>query len=224
MISSNQLTLAEELILIILDDSSGKFFSSAKPYAIDIAIAASLIMELTLIGRIDSDSEKLFVISNVPTGNYILDDTLAEISAEKTTLPTSDWITRIGKKGESLNQLIINGLVSRGILISIDKRLLWVFKTRVYPPSSGIEEREIRARVKQLIYSTEIPNPRDSLIVGLLHATSLINHLLTLDELDKLKVRIDNIVNLEEINRSLDSAVKEAWQKIISSAPLISIW
>lgn len=221
--SSNQLTLAEELLLITLDDSSGKLFSSAKPFAIDIAIAASLIMELTLNGRIDTDSEKLFVISNAPTGNQILDDTLAEINAEKTSLPTSAWISRIGKKGESLNQLIIKSLVDRGVLKSVEKRLLWVFKTRVYPPASGIEEREVRARVMQLINSDEIPNPRDSLIVGLLQATSLMNHLLTPDELERLKARIDNIVNLEEINRSLSASVQEAWQKIIDSTPVIRI-
>ena len=220
---SNQLTLAEELLLIILDDSSGKLFSSAKPFAIPIAIAASLIMELTLNGRIDTDSEKLFVISNAPTGNQILDDTLAEIDVEKTILPTSAWITRIGKKGESLNQLIIKSLVDRGVLMSVEKRLLWVFKTRVYPPTSGIEDREVRARVMQLMNSEEIPSPRDSLIVGLLQATGLMNHLLTPNELDRLKVRIDNIVNLEEINRSLRAAVQEAWQKIIDSNPVIRI-
>ena len=221
---SNQLSLAEELLLITLDDSSGKLFSSTKLFAIDIAIAASLIMELTLNGRIDTDSEKLFVISTTPTGNQILDDILDEINAEKTSITTSAWVTRIGQKGESLNQLIIKGLVDRGILMSVEKRLLWVFKTRVYPPASGIEEREVRARVMHLIVSDEIPNPRDSLIVGLLRATSLINHLFTPDVLETLQVRIDNIVNLEEINRSLNTTVQEAWQKIIDSTPVIRIW
>lgn len=221
--SSNQLTLPEELLLIILDDNSGKLFASAKPYAIDVAIAASLIMELTLNGRIDTDSEKLFVVSSVPTGNQILDDTLAEINAEKANLPTSAWITRLGQKGENLIQLITNSLVDRGVLMSVEKRLLWVFKTRVYPPTSGIEEREVRSRVMQLINSDEIPNPRDSLIVGLLQATGLMHHLLTPDELQRLKVRIDHIVNLEEINRSLGASVQEAWQKIIDSTPVVRI-
>ena len=221
---SNQLTLAEELLLIVLDDSSGKLFPTAKPFAIDIAIAASLIMELTLNGRIDTDSEKLFVISSKPTGNKILDDILFEIDAENTNITTSAWLTRIAQKGESLNQLIIDGLVNRGILMSVEKRLLWVFKTRVYPPASGIEEREVRARVMHLINSDEIPNPRDSLIVGLLQATSLMNHLFTSDLLETLQVRINYIVNLEEINRSLSAAVQEAWQKVIDSTPVVRIW
>ena len=221
---SNQLTLAEELLLIVLDDSSGKLFPTAKPFAIDVAIAASLIMELTLNGRIDTDSEKLFVISSKPTGNQILDDVLFEIDAENTNITTSAWLTRIAQKGESLNQLIINGLVNRGILMSVEKRLLWVFKTRVYPPASGIEEREVKARVMHLINSDEIPNPRDSLIVGLLRATSLMNHLFTSDLLETLQVRINYIVNLEEINRSLSAAVQEAWQKVIDSTPVVRIW
>jgi hypothetical protein len=220
---SNQLTLAEELLLVILDDSSGKFFPTAKPFAIDIALAASLIMELTLNGRIDTDSEKLFLISSTPTGNQILDDVLFEIDAEKTSLTTSAWLTRIAQKGESLNQLVINGLVNRGILMSVEKRLLWVFKTRIYPPASGIEEREVRARVMHLINSDEIPNPRDSLLVGLLRSTGLMNHLFTPATLDNLQTRIDIIVNLEEINRSLSKSVQEAWQKIIDSTPVIRI-
>ena len=217
----NQLSLAEELILILLDDSSGKLFDSAKPYALDIAIAASLIMELTLNGRIDTDSQALFVISSEPTENPVLDEMLAEINASQTTLSTSIWLKRFANKGEMLIELIVKGLVNRGILKSVEKRLLWVFKTRVYPPTSGIEEREVRARVMQLLNNEEIPHPRDALIVGLLRSTGLISHLLNYAESKKLKTRIDQIANLEEINRSLNTAVQEAWEEIINRVPLI---
>jgi len=217
----NQLSLAEELILILLDDSSGKLFDSAKPYALDIAIAASLIMELTLNGRIDTDSQALFVISSEPTGNPVLDEMLAEINAAQKTLSTSIWLKRFANKGEMLVELIVKGLLNRGILKSVEKRLLWVFKTRVYPPTSGIEEREVRARVMQLLNNDEIPHPRDALIIGLLRSTGLISHLLNYTESKKIKTRIDQIANLEEINRSLNIAVQEAWEENINRVPLI---
>ena len=223
MNASNQLSLAEELVLITLDDNSGKLIASAKPYALDIAIAASLIMELTLRGRIDTDLKKLFVVSSTPTDDAILDGILAEIAAEKNCLSTATWLSRFAHQGERLIELVVGGLVDRGILKSVEKRLLWVFKTRVYPPSSGIEEREARARVMHLLNSDEIPEPRDALIIGLLRATDLIDYLLTASELERLQTRIDHIANLEEINRSLSAAVKEAWEAIINSVPVIRI-
>ena len=60
MTSINKLSLAEELLLITLDDESGRLLDSIKPFAFEIAIAASLIMELSLKGKLDSDAEKLY--------------------------------------------------------------------------------------------------------------------------------------------------------------------
>jgi len=223
MTTAQPLSIAEELVLITLDDKSGRPLFSAKPYALDIAMAASLIMELTLQGRIDSDPKKLFVVSTAPTHHPLLDAVLAEIVAEKNTLSTAAWLTRFAHQGEQLFAQVTQGLVERGILKSVEKRLLWVFKLRVYPPNSGIEEREVRARVMQLLNSDEIPDPRDALIVGLLRATDLIDDLLTAADRKRLATRIDQIAKLEEINRALSAAVQEAWEDIVKSAPVIRI-
>lgn len=223
MTTSHPLSLAEELVLITLDDETGRLITSAKPYALDIGIAASLIMELTLQGRIDTDPDKLFVVSTAPTNHPMLDALLNEIASEKNTISTAAWLTRLAKQGERLIDEVVQGLVARGILKTVEKRLLWVFKTRVYPPSSGIEEREVRARVMQLLNGDEIPEPRDALIVGLLRATDLMNYLLSASEQERLQARIDHIANLEEINRALSKAVHDAWEAIINSVPVIRI-
>ena len=92
MASINKLTLAEELLLITLDDESGMLLDSISPFKNHLAIAASLIMELTLKGNIDLDAKKLFVVSSVETGIPILDVALAEIVAEETPLVTTEWL------------------------------------------------------------------------------------------------------------------------------------
>lgn len=221
MTTTNKLSLAEELLLITLDDESGKLLDSIKPFAFDIAVAASLIMELSLKGRLDTDTQKLFVVSSAPTGNAILDQALAEIAAEKTSLSTSDWLSRIARNGDGLSERIIESLVSKGVLQLVEKRLLWVLKTRAYPPTSGIEEREVRSRVMQLLNSDDIPNPSDALLVGLLSATGIMSRLLAPSELARLQSRIDQISNFEEMNRSLSAWIKEARELIMSHVPLV---
>ena len=99
--------------------------------------------------------------------------------------------------------------------------MLWVLKTRAYPATSGIEEREVRSRIMALLNSDEIPNPSDALLIGLLRATGIMNRLLSTSELLRLQNRIDQIANLEEINRSLSASVQEAWEFILRQVPLI---
>ena len=221
MTSYKKLSLSEELLLITLDDESGKLLDSIKPFSFDIAIAASLIMELTLKGKLDTDAKKLFVVSSEETGDVILDQALAIIVAEKNSLSTSDWLSRFAHYGDILSDKIIESLVNKGVVQLVEKRLLWVLKTRAYPATSGIEEREVRSRIMQLLNNDEIPNPSDALLIGLLRATGIMNRLLSSTELERLQNRIDQIANLEEINRSLSASVQEAWESIISQVPLI---
>ena len=221
MTSSKKLSLSEELLLITLDDESGKLLDSIKPFSFDIAIAASLIMELTLKGKLDTDAKKLFVVSSEETGDAILDQALAIIVAEKNPQSTSDWLKRFAHYGDTLSDKIIESLVNKGVVQLVEKRMLWVLKTRAYPATSGIEEREVRSRIMQLLNNDEIPNPSDALLIGLLRATGIMNRLLSSTELERLQNRIDQIANLEEINRSLSASVQEAWKSIISQVPPI---
>ncbi len=215
MASINKLTLAEELLLITLDDESGLLLDSISPFKNHLAIAASLIMELTLKGNIDLDAKKLFVVSSVETGIPILDMALAEIVAEETPLVTTEWLKRFAKSGEDLSNQIIDSLVAKGLMEIVDRRLFWVLKTRSYSATSGIEEREVKSRIMFLLNSNEIPDPNDVLLVGLLKAVGIFNLLLSASELARLQNRIDEIANLEEINRSLSASIQEAWDFMI---------
>ena len=215
MASINKLTLAEELLLITLDDESGLLLDSISPFKNHLAIAASLIMELTLKGNIDLDAKKLFVVSSVETGIPILDVALAEIVAEETPLVTTEWLKRFAKRGEDLSNQIIDSLVAKGLMEIVDRRLFWVLKTRSYSATSGIEEREVKSRIMFLLNSNEIPDPNDVLLVGLLKAVGIFNLLLSASELARLQNRIDEIANLEEINRSLYASIQEAWDFMI---------
>lgn len=216
MTLSARLTLAEELVLIALDDDSGALLPT-QPFALELAIAAALVMELTISRRIDTDPTRLFVVSREPTGDALLDETLAAIVAEPQSLGTSDWLRRLAAPAPELRERIIDRLVGRGVLRSVEKRLLWVFKTRVYPPASGIEEREVRSRVMTLLNNDDIPDARDALLIGLLRASGMLALLLSDIELERLQPRIDQIADLEEINRALTHAVTEL-QILMASA------
>ena len=55
MTTHTQLTLAEELVLIALDDETGSLISLPQ-FSLEFALAAALVMELTLVSRIAVDA------------------------------------------------------------------------------------------------------------------------------------------------------------------------
>lgn len=214
--SNSRLTLAEELLLVALDDESGSVLN-LPPLALELGLAAAIVGELTLEGRIDTDPSKLFVTSKAPLGDSILDEALADIASEPKQLSSELWLRRLAEEGPVLRERITQRLVGRGVLQSVEKRLLWVFRTRVYPPTSGIEEQEVKNRIMTLLNNDDIPSPRDALLIGLLRATGIFDVLLSEQEHSRLRNRIDSLANLEEIGRSLNQTVA-ALQVALASA------
>jgi golgi phosphoprotein 3 len=212
------MTLAEELILVALNDETGRLHDIASGVmSLDLAVAGSLLMELALDGRIDTDTDALFALSPKPTGIAILDETLTEIGAAPERLSTDRWLHHLSARGPEFRERLIAMLIGRGILREVEKKLLWVFKFRTYPPTTGKEEREVKGRIMALLYGDDIPEPRDALLVGLLNASGLFRSLLSGPELLERQARIDQISNLEEISRTLGRSIRD-FQLAIASA------
>ena len=80
------LRFAEEIILLLLNDGDGRFARVPK-WSLDYALAGGvlmdLLMDLALENRIDTDLEGLILIDDTPTGDALLDPTLADIAAGK---------------------------------------------------------------------------------------------------------------------------------------------
>ena len=55
------LRFAEEILLLILDNSDGDIASSLPPHSLDTVLAGAVLMDLALEDRIDTDLEKLIL-------------------------------------------------------------------------------------------------------------------------------------------------------------------
>jgi hypothetical protein len=95
-----------------------------------------------------------------------------------------------------------------------------VFPERRYPAVSGKEEREVKARLLGVLFNDEIPEPRDSLLIGLCRAAGLFALILSGQELDRVQDRINQVADLEELNRSLSDAIQDIYAQIARYAPM----
>lgn len=212
-----QLTMPEEIMLLLLDDRTGRPVGLPPPAA-DFAIAGAVLMELSLLERIDTDLESLTVIARKPTGDNVLDESLAMIAGSAERRDSRYWIGELGARGDVFREALLKRLVSRGVLRAEEGRFLWVFPDRRYPKAAegSLEVKEVRARLRDLILSDDIPEPRDALLIGLCRATGLVPLLLTPPELEETVARVDQIADLEELNRALAEVIRQLQASMVA--------
>ena len=209
------LRFAEETILLLLNDGDGRFARVPK-WSLDYALAGGVLMDLALENRIDTDLEGLILIDDTPTGDALLDPTLADVAAGKERT-TNFWLEHTADSADSIREQALKRLIDQGILEVQDDRFLWVFRSRRYPSIDGTAEREVKLRIMGVLFSDEIPSPRDVVIICLADACGIFKGLLSSRELDNVGERIDQVRRLDLIGQALSKGIRDIEMSIAAS-------
>ena len=202
------LGFVEEILLLQLDDTHGRFVDLPLSAA-DVVLAGAALMELALDNRVDADLEQLILVDRTPTGDDILDDVLVQLGQVEVGLSVADALERITANAEKYQEKALKRLVMKGILRKQDGRFLWVFHTRRYPVVDDREQREVKARLRQVLLTDEIPEPRDVVLICLIEACGLLGLVLTADEIAQTKTRVGQLSRLDLIGQAVTKAVGE---------------
>lgn len=212
---STPLTLVEEVLLLALDDATGDL-RPMPIMALEYTLAGALLADLALAGRIDSDPQAVCLLSCEPTGDPLLDQSLATLAAAKEPLSVSHWLRLLAGEAQALENAARTRLIARGILREEKRKLLWVFDVRRYPSEDDRELNEVRTRLSALILSDDLPDPKDAILISLLTASHLLNHLFPEAAFQAREGRIATLARLDLVGREVSSAV-DAIVRLISS-------
>ena len=202
------LRFSEEVMLLLLNDSGGKFVDVPAP-SLDCALAGAVLMDLAMENRIDTDPERLFVIDPAPLEDDLLDPTLARIVDSAETHDAAYWIRETTLQADQIHDRSLARLVERGILRQEDDRFMWVFHTRRYPVIDNRTVREVKLRLMGVLFSDEIPDARDILLISLSDVCGIFGSLLSTAELDSAAERIAQVRKLDLMGREVAKAVRE---------------
>ncbi len=210
------LRFAEEVILLLLNDEDGSF--ARVPYwSLNYALAGGVLMDLAMEDRIDTDLERLFVINDAPTGDNLLDPTLAEIAGDTQQRDARFWVERTANRAEEIREGVLDRLVERGILEHREERFLWVFKSRRYPTVEGSTEREVKLRIMAVLFSDEIPSPHDVVLICLTDACGILNLILSKREQERAAERIEQVRKLDLIGQAMAQAIQDIELSVAAS-------
>ena len=207
------LRIAEEILLLILDNEGGDLASSLPPHSLNVVLAGATLMDLALENRVDTDLRKLMIVDSTPVGDGLLDPVLTEIAEETPTHPIAYWVERIAARGDEIRDRALARLVGRGILESDEPGEVFlsreVSRSRRYPTAAGAATEEVQVRIMRLLFSDDIPDPRDIVIVSLAASCDLFRCILSRDELATVSERIDLIGGMDLIGQSVARSVRQ---------------
>src|SRR5258705_10431548 len=126
------LSFVEEITLLLLDDTQGRFVDLPLS-ASDVVVAGAALMDLALVNRIDSDLKQLIVVDAKPTGDDILDDALARVAQPGQELSVAAAVEGLAAYAEGYKEKALKRLLPHKILRAGDGRFLGGFPTRPYP-------------------------------------------------------------------------------------------
>ncbi|MGW5847367.1 GOLPH3/VPS74 family protein [Streptomyces sp. NPDC055254] len=178
-----RITLAEEIMLLSLDDASG---AVRERQSVSWAVAGGLLLELVLAGRVSVTGQYLAPADTAPTGDPLLDGRVRLIEAwlrGRDKRRVTDWLTK--DRTPSVGA-VLESLRGRGLVTEEQRRVLGVVPVRRHPETDGSYERALRARLAAVVLDGAEPDTRTAGLIALIHSARL--HRLAFPDLPRRQV------------------------------------
>ena len=163
--------IAEDLLLLLTDDASGRLAVPATQA--DAALGGANLIELTLLHKADLTSEhdagkpgRLIVRDPSPAGDEILDPAQQTITPQQGKRPAAV----IRPLGKNLRQVLYARLASRGVLRAEEGRVLGVFPVHRWPAQDASHEAQVRSLLTDALLQQAVPDARTAALIALAHA------------------------------------------------------
>jgi hypothetical protein len=164
----SSVALAEELLLLAYDDDSGR--ATGSTIGLDLGMAAAVLIELALAGRVVYVDRTIMVRDATPTGVSIIDEVLARVAADTPHTPQS-WLQRLRY---GLRERVLADLCARGVIQDVDETTMAGFvHIHRYPTVDATVETEIRDRLNRALRSDDMPDERTAALATLVAAVRM---------------------------------------------------
>jgi hypothetical protein len=167
-VSSPVTLIAEDLLLLLLDDESGK----RQTEQLEIALGGAVLVELAIGGMVEVAntrslwrSAKVWPVEGARPGDPVLTAAWATVGEKERT--AQSLVERLGK---GLDQTLCGRLAERGILERRDEKVLGLFHRTRWPARDSLHEESVRRALTTVLVEGNDPDPRTGALVALLHA------------------------------------------------------
>jgi hypothetical protein len=210
--------IAEDLLLLLLDDESGKLTNAT---FLDAGLGGALLVELALGEQVEVvKGNGLWARAKVrPTpaaapSDPALAEALALVAEKERT--AQDLVGRLGK---GRREPFFERLEAAGILQRQDDRVMGLFPRRRWPTRDGAHEADVRRRLGDALLRGVMPENRTAALIAVLSAMDLAHKVVDSDGLSRrqVKARAKEIADGDWAAKAVKDAITAA-QAAMSAA------
>ena len=212
--------LAEDLLLLVTDDASGRL--SAPAEQVDAGLGGANLVELTLRNKVDLSGEqdpgrpgRIIVRDPSPAGDAVLDAALEILVARQGKRPS----TVIRPLSKNLRRTLYQRLADRGVVRAKRGRIFGVFPVRRWPAQDASDEAEVRRLMTQALVQQQAPDTRTAALIALAHAVGCVDKIVDRREHGlsrrQLRARAKKIAEGNWASAAVRKAIEEMMAAVI---------
>jgi hypothetical protein len=197
--------LAEELLLLLLDDEKGT--APSMIIGRDEALAGALLLDLLEAERLEEREGKLVPVG-LPPAAPALAAAFAALRADDPRRPRQ-WVSRLPRRVKPIIATIAEPLVARGVLDEQRHKLLGLFSSTRYPELDPGPEQELRARLRRVLVDGSEPDAHTASLLALLVPLDRVKLLVERGERRAAKDRAKAVAERGPVGDAVRAAIEE---------------
>jgi hypothetical protein len=219
--------LAEDLLLLVTDDASGRLSAPAAP--VDAGLGGANLVELTLLNKVDLSGEqdqgkpgRIIVRDPSPTGDAVLDAALETVIAHQGQKPS----TVIKPLSKNLRQTLYQRLADSGV-VRAERGKVFGFPSHRWPAQDASHEAEVRRLVTQALVQQEAPDTRTAALIALVHAVGCEDKIVDPRQYGlsrrELRARVEEIAKGNWASEAVRKAIEQMMAAVMAATTAATI-
>lgn len=217
------LTLAEKLLLIGLNDETGKIYYNAST-ALPFALSGAVLAELMLLGKVEQQGKMIVIRNDEPTGHPIFDKALSIIKQTPRKRNAKYWVQRLKRDMKELRQELLLSLIGHGILKEEKRKILGLFESKRYPAVDGEMEENVKERLRLIVQQPtgtlqdlELEQERTLVLLSLVNVCNLLGQVFEQQEARVVKKQLKHLTKELPVSAAVKQIVDSINASVIAA-------
>ena len=207
-------TLAEDLLLLLLDDDSGRLITDGT--TTDLALAGAVLVDLVNAGRVAEEGGKLHVMDTAALDEPVLEAGLTRFTEKAPAKPQRS----VEVLRKNVRETVLEALAARGLIRQEKDKVLGLFPRKSWPAVDSAHEDAVRAELTAALVGGEQPGDRAGALIALLHAINAVPKVVVGDK-KSIKARAEEIGEGDWASAAVKKAV-QAIQAAVTAAIVVA--
>ncbi len=209
------LILAEEFLLLALDDEKGSVKLGGRDHK--PGLAGALLLDLAASGAVRVTDDKLEADPGGRPEHPLLREAHGVIAGSEKRRGAKGWVNQLPRELKPLDDRVADGLVERGALRREEGKILGLFDSTKYPEADGSAEAGVRESLAAVLRSQRQPTPREAALIALLRSYDQIAKLVDKDERKAAKARAKEVADQGIAGKAVDDTLKATQAAVIAA-------